>query len=102
MANDVAARLKAFLGMFRTFQGGVRFFRSESYSGAPGSASPEIGERILEVLGTHAAQAMVEILEGKLPPDQWHSPVWPQRHLFTNRFMVWFFNRILGIEKGVA
>jgi len=29
-------------------------------------------------------------------------PVWPQRFLFTNRFMVWFFNRILGIEKGVA
>jgi creatinine amidohydrolase/Fe(II)-dependent formamide hydrolase-like protein len=95
-------KIKAFVAMFKAFQGGVRFFREESYSGTPGKASAELGERILDVLCTHAAAAMTEILEGKLPPDQWHSPVWRQRFLFTNRFMVWFFNRILGIEKGVA
>ncbi len=100
--STVSEKLRAFLNMFKAFQGGVDFFRAESYSGAPGKASPELGERIMEVLGTHAAQAMVEILEGKLPPDQWHSPVWRQRFLFTNSAMVWFFNRILGIEKGVA
>ncbi len=98
----VVEKLKAVVKLLRNFQGAIRYFRTESYSGAPGSASPELGERIMEVLGTHAAQAMVEILEGKLPPDQWHSPVWPQRFLFTNRFMVWFANRILGVEKGVA
>jgi creatinine amidohydrolase/Fe(II)-dependent formamide hydrolase-like protein len=98
----ISEKLRAFLNMFKAFQGGVSFFREETYSGAPGKASPELGERIMEVLGTHAAQAMVEILEGKLPPDQWHSPVWRQRFLFTNSAMVWFFNRILGIEKGVA
>jgi creatinine amidohydrolase len=91
-----------FLKMFKAFQSGVSFFRAESYSGTPGKASPELGERIMEVLGTHAAQAMTEILEGKLPPDQWHSPLWSKRFLFTNPAMVWFFNRILGIEKGVA
>jgi creatinine amidohydrolase len=95
-------RIKAFPNMFKAFQSGVNFFRTESYSGAPGNASPELGERIMEILGTHAAQAMTEILEGRLPPDQWHSPVWPQRFLFTNPFMVWFFNRLLGIGKGVA
>lgn len=88
--------------MLKAFQGGVRFFRVETYSGAPGKASPELGERIMEVLGKHAAQAMCEILEDRLPPDQWHSPLWPRRFLFTNPLMVWFFNRILGIEKGVA
>lgn len=98
----IAQKVSAFLNMFRAFKGGVSFFREESYSGAPGNASAEVGERIMEILGTHAAQAMTEIFEGKLPPDQWHSPVWRQRFLFTNRFMVWFFNRILGIEKGVA
>lgn len=98
----VVEKARAFLNMFRAFQGGVSFFRAESYSGTPGKASAELGEKIMEVLGTHAAAAMTEILEGKLPPDQWHSPVWRQRHLFTNRFAVWFFNRILGIEKGVA
>jgi creatinine amidohydrolase len=91
-----------FLKMFKAFQSGVRFFQAESYSGTPGKASAELGERIMEVLGTHAAQAMTEILEGKLPPDQWHSPLWSKRFLFTNPAMVWLFNRILGIEKGVA
>jgi hypothetical protein len=91
-----------FLKMFKAFRSGVRFFQAESYSGTPGNASAELGERIMEVLGTHAAQAMTEILEDKLPPDQWHSPLWSKRFLFTNPAMVWFFNRILGIEKGVA
>jgi creatinine amidohydrolase/Fe(II)-dependent formamide hydrolase-like protein len=91
-----------FLKMFKAFQGGVRFFQAESYSGTPGKASAELGERIMEVLGTHAAAAMTEVLEGRLPPDQWHSPLWSKRFLFTNSFMVWLFNRLLGIEKGVA
>jgi len=98
----LAEKIRAFLTMFKAFHNGVSFFRAESYSGAPGKASAELGERIMEVLGTHAAAAMTEILEGKLPPDQWHSPVWRQRFLFTNSFMVWLFNRFLGIEKGVA
>ena len=78
---------------------GMNDMKSENLSSWIAS---ELGERIMEVLGKHAAQAMCEILEGKLPPDQWHSPLWPRRFLFTNPFMVWFFNRILGIEKGVA
>ncbi|HEX6813130.1 MAG TPA: creatininase family protein [Planctomycetota bacterium] len=95
-------KLRAVWKVFRLFQRGVRFYRAESYSGAPGSASPELGEKFLEVIGTSAAQAMTEIFEGKLPPDQWHSPVWSKRFFFTNPFMVWLFNRLLGVEKGVA
>ncbi len=91
-----------FLAMIKAFRGGIRFFRAETYSGAPGSASPEIGERILDTLGQHAAKAIVEIFEGKLPPEQWHSPLWSRRFLFTNPLMVRLFNRILRVADGIS
>ena len=88
--------------MIKAFQGGLRFFREETYSGAPGSASPELGERILDTLGEKGAEAVTEILDGTLPPSEWHSPLWGQRFWFTNPLMVRFFNRVLGISRGVA
>lgn len=88
--------------MIRAFQDGLRFFRAETYAGAPGSASPELGERILDRLGEHGAAAVAEILDGALPPSEWHSPLWRQRFWFTNPIMVRFFNRVLGIARGIA
>ena len=90
------------LTMIKAFQGGLRFFRAETYSGAPGSASAELGERILDRLGEQGAGAVTEILDGVLPPEQWHSPLWKQRFWFTNPLMVRFFNWFLGITKGIA
>ncbi|MBX3025999.1 creatininase family protein [bacterium] len=90
------------LTMIRAFRGGLRFFRAETYAGAPGSASPELGERILDRLGEQGAAAVAEILDGELPPSEWHSPLWTQRFWFTNPLMVRFFNRVLGITKGMA
>lgn len=90
------------LAMVRAFQGGLRFFRAETYAGAPGKASAELGERILDRLGEQGAAAVTEILDGMLPPSQWHSPLWKQRFWFTNPLMVRFFNAVLGIPKGIA
>jgi creatinine amidohydrolase len=90
------------LTMLKAFHGALRFFRAETYAGAPGKASPELGEQILDRLGREAASAAVEILEGRLPPEQWHSPLWRQRFLFVNPLMVRFFDRVLGIPNGIA
>lgn len=90
------------LSMIKAFRGGLRYFRAETYAGAPGKASPELGERILNTLGEKAAEAVTEILDGTLPPAQWHSPLWKQRFWFTNPLMVRFFNRVLGIPNGIA
>ena len=90
------------LTMIKVFTSTLRFFRAETYSGAPGSASPELGERILDTLAAKAAEAVTEILDGTLPPAQWHSPLWKQRFWFINPVMVRLFNRLLGIPKGVA
>jgi len=89
------------LAMVKAFQAALRFFRAETYAGAPGAASPELGERILDTLSRHGATAVAEILDGKLPPDQWHSPLWSKRFLFTHPLMVRFFNRVLRIPDGI-
>lgn len=88
--------------MISAFRGALRFFRAETYSGTPGAASPELGERILNTLAAKAAEAVAEILDGKLPREQWHSPLWPKRFVFINPLMVRFFNRVLRIPDGVA
>jgi creatinine amidohydrolase/Fe(II)-dependent formamide hydrolase-like protein len=90
------------LAMIRAFRGGLRFFRAETYAGAPAGASAELGERILDRLAEKGAEAVAEILDGVLPPAQWHSPLWTQRFWFTNPLMVRFFNWLLGITKGIA
>lgn len=101
-ASIKAGEPASILTMIKAFKGGLRFFRAETYSGAPGAASPELGERILDTLGEKAAEAMTEILDGVLPPAQWHSPLWKQRFWFINPWMVRFFNRLLGVPNGVA
>lgn len=88
--------------MIKAFRGALRFFRAETYAGAPAAASPELGERILETLASHAGAAVAEILDGRLPPEQWHSPLWPQRFAFLNPWMVRLFNRLLRIPDGIA
>jgi len=90
------------LTMIKAFQARLRFFRAETYAGAPGSASAEVGERILDKLASETAAAVSEILDGKLPPADWHSPLWPKRFLFVNPLMVRFFNRVLRVSDGIA
>lgn len=89
-------------GMVRAFRAGLDFFRAETYAGAPGTASAEIGERILDTLSRHGGDAVSEILDGSLPPEEWHSPLWSKRFLFLNPLMVRFFNRFLHIPDGIA
>jgi len=97
-----AGKPAGILTMVKVFRGGLRFFRAETYAGAPGAASPELGERILDTLGEKAAEAVTEILDGVLPPSEWHSPLWKQRFWFINPLMVRFFNFVLGVPKGIA
>ena len=88
--------------MIKAFRGGLRFFAEETYAGAPAGASAELGEHILEVLATRSAGAVSEILDGTLPPEEWHSPLWSRRFIFINPWMVRFFNRLLRVPEGVA
>lgn len=90
------------VGMVQAFRAALGFFRAETYAGAPGAASPEIGERILDTLAGHAGTAIAEILDGTLPRTEWHSPLWKLRALFVHPLMVRLFDRLLGVPDGMV
>ncbi len=90
------------LQMIRSYRDGLRFFAEETYSGAPGSASAEVGERILDTLGQKAAEACAELLDGRIGPEECHSPVWKLRFLFLNPVMIRLANRLLGFRNPIA
>jgi creatinine amidohydrolase len=90
------------VAMIKGISGALRFFAEETYSGAPSAASAELGKRFLDTLAGHAATAVSEFLDGTLPPEEWHSPLWGKRFVFVNPWMVRLFNRLLRIPEGVA
>lgn len=93
---------RRFLAMLRSYRDGLAFFDECTYSGAPAGGSAEIGERILDVLGSHAAAAASELLDGEIGPEDCHSPVWKLRFLFLNPLMIRFSNRLLGFRNRIA
>ena len=84
------------------FKAGIAYFSEETYSGAPAGASAEIGESILDLLAEKTAGAIAEILDGTLPPEQWHSPIWKLRHVFVNPAVVAISNVLLDVPKTVS
>ncbi len=87
--------------MVREFKSSIRFFSEETYSGAPSKASAELGEQIRDLLAGRTAEAVAEILDGRLPREQWHSPIWKLRQVFVNPAAVRFFDAILDAPKTV-
>ncbi len=91
--------LAAIPNLVAHFKNAVHFFAEETYSGDPARGSAELGDRILDTLAQKAAEAVSELLDGRLPESQWHSPVWKLRHLFINPAAVRLFDRLLGTPK---
>jgi creatinine amidohydrolase/Fe(II)-dependent formamide hydrolase-like protein len=90
------------LRMFQSYRAGLRFFEECSYAGAPGSASAELGERILDRLAGHAAAACTELLDGTIGPEDCHSPIWKLRFLFLNPLMIRLSDRLMGFRNAIA
>lgn len=88
--------------MVAGFKAGIHFFCQETYSGSPARASAEIGEQILDTLAGRTGEAVAEILDGSLEPEQWHSPFWKLRHVFVNRVAVRFFDWIMRVPRTVS
>lgn len=87
--------------MLTSFRDGIRFFCDETYSGKPASASAELGEEILDKLGSQAAEAIAELLDGVLPREKWHSPLWHLRHVFVHPASVRIANALLRAPKKI-
>jgi creatinine amidohydrolase len=94
-------KLAALGDMLASFRAGIRFFSDETYSGAPGKASAELGERILDTLGAHAGALVGELLDGTLPEPAWHSPLWRLRHVFTHPAAVRAADAYLKVPRTI-
>jgi creatinine amidohydrolase len=94
--------LAALPALVAQFKRSLEFFSEETYSGDPAKGAAELGEQFLDILGEKAAAAVSELLDGKLPRDQWHSPVWKLRQVFVNPLAVRFFDRLLDKPRTVG
>ncbi len=97
--GDGIAALPALL---RHFKAGLHYFAEESYSGQPGKASAELGEQILDTLAEKFAEAIDDLLEGRLTAADCHSPAWKLRHLFVNSTAIRISDWILDNPKAVG
>jgi creatinine amidohydrolase/Fe(II)-dependent formamide hydrolase-like protein len=93
-------KLGDLLGLLRGSADSIAFFKQQTYSGAPAGASAELGERFLDLLGEKAGAAVSELLDGRIGPQDCHSPVWGMRFLFLNPVMVRLANWFLGLRPN--
>jgi creatinine amidohydrolase len=94
-----AGGLAALPRLLSHFKDQLQYFAEETYSGDPALASRELGEAFLDTLGSKAAEAVAELLDGTLPEARWHSPAWKLRHAFVNRLAVRLADRLLAAPK---
>lgn len=87
--------------LFRGFKEKLEYYAAHTYAGAPGAASPELGERFLDVLSELAADTLADVWTGAIPLEQCHSPVWKARWLFTSETASWAFERLLDYRSRV-
>lgn len=82
--------------ILRGFVHKFRYFESETYAGDPALGSAASGAVIYDHLTDLAADALCEIVDGTLPPERWHSPLWPLRHLLLSETVNGLFERALA------
>lgn len=87
--------------LLRGFYYKLKYFETDTYAGDPRHATPEMGARLLEHLAELAAEALEEVWEGRLPPEQCRSPLWPLRWFFTNETLSWLVERAVGYRNRV-
>jgi len=81
---DVADR-PSFPELMKAFLAKLKFYEAVTYAGQPALSSPELGERFIDVLAHHCADALDEVWSGQRAARDCHSPVWKARWIFTSR-----------------
>jgi len=99
---DRGGRIRDLVGMIRAQRSTAGYFNELTYSGAPAGASAELGERFLDVLGEKAGVAVGELLDGKIGPEDCHSPIWGLRFVFLNPLMIRLTNWMIGMRVPIA
>ena len=89
------------LDLVKGFKHQLKYYESETYSGKPQLASAEIGREMIDVLARHTADALEDVLHGRLAPEQCHSPIWPLRWIFTSETLGRLFERAVKYKQRV-
>ncbi|MCZ7597380.1 MAG: creatininase family protein, partial [Gammaproteobacteria bacterium] len=87
--------------LMRGFKHKLKYYETETYAGRPQIASPEAGEQMLDVLAERTAETLSELWTGRLALADCHSPVWPLRWVFTNRWVSLAFETALRYRNRV-
>ena len=75
------------------FKAALEYFAVETYSGKPDGSTEQIGEEILDTLSGLCAETLNDVLNGKISPDDCHSPIWPMRWVFSSQWIGSLFER---------
>jgi creatinine amidohydrolase len=99
-ADPGSKRLSLF-ARARALIAALEYFQSQTYAGDPAIATPEMGQEILSCFSRHAAEALSEYWQGKLTTKDFHSPLWPLRHLVLSRGVGQVIDRLIGATGAV-
>ena len=83
------------------FRHKLKYFEAETYAGKPAIATPELGEAFLDTLSGYAADALCEVLDGRLDPKDCVSPLYKVRWIFTSETFAWLFERVMRHRNPV-
>lgn len=75
----------------------ARYFKEETYAGAPASASARLGEGFLDTLAGRAAEVVSDLLDGRVSSDDCHSPLWRYRFFFLNPLIIRLSDSLFGV-----
>jgi len=87
--------------LVRGFKHKLKYYEDETYSGSPSVASAEAGAKFVDILGTHAADALEEVLDGKRRTDQCYSPLWKARWVFSAEWLTRGFELAVSYKQRV-
>lgn len=77
------------------FRDSYRYFAANTYAGSPAGASAELGERFIDVLSSHTAEALVQLWDRELGPADARSPLFRWRRVLLSRSIGWAFERFI-------
>lgn len=98
---ETPGRRPSLLELLRGFRHKIKYFEQETYAGTPAVASAERGAAFLDILSSHAADALAEVLAGQRPLEQCRSPLWPLRWVFASETIGAAFERAVGYRNRV-
>ena len=89
------------LDLVKGFKHKLKYYETETYSGKPQLASAEIGREMMDVLARHTADALEDVLRGRVGPEECHSPIWPLRWIFTSETLGRLFECAVKYKQRV-